>query len=166
MTNNELFDEIKLISERLKEIFNPINESEIISQFYIGLLDDLVYRNILQNFFNNLTEENIKDCNLNTVDLERIKNDFKKIQSDIKISAEDIDEIIFGKSYYYSSKNEILEKYPTLEKIFNEIEKIVDLDSIEAFIKNQKLEYVKSNKNYRIIINTVMFENLIKNKLN
>lgn len=50
MTNNELFDEIKLISERLKEIFNPINESEIISQFYIGLLDDLVYRNILQNF--------------------------------------------------------------------------------------------------------------------
>lgn len=165
MTNNELFDEIKLISERLKEIFNPINESEIISQFYIGLLDDLVYRNILQNFFNNLTEENIKDCNLNTVDLERIKNDFKKIQSDIKISAEDIDEIIFGKSYYYSSKNEILEKYPTLEKIFNEIEKIVDLDSIEAFIKNQKLEYVKSNKNYRIIINTVMFENLIKNKL-
>ena len=44
MTNNELFDEIKLISERLKEIFNPINESEIISQFYIGLLDDLVYR--------------------------------------------------------------------------------------------------------------------------
>lgn len=51
MTNNELFDEIKLISERLKEIFNPINESEIISQFYIGLLDDLVYRNILQNFF-------------------------------------------------------------------------------------------------------------------
>ncbi|MBQ7927160.1 MAG: hypothetical protein IJ287_00200 [Methanobrevibacter sp.] len=165
MTNNELFDEIKLISERLKEIFNPINESEIISQFYIGLLDDLVYRNILQNFFNNLTEENIKDCNLNTVDLERIKNDFKKIQSDIKISAEDIDEIIFSKSYYYSSKNEILAKYPTLEKIFNEIEKIVDLDSIEDFIKNQKLEYVKSNKNYRIIINTVMLENLIKNKL-
>ena len=165
MTNNELFDEIKLISERLKEIFNPINESEIISQFYIGLLDDLVYRNILQNFFNNLTEENIKDCNLNTVDLERIKNDFKKIQSDIKISVEDIDEIIFSKSYYYSSKNEILAKYPTLEKIFNEIEKIVDLDSIEDFIKNQKLEYVKSNKNYRIIINTVMFENLIKNKL-
>ena len=165
MTNNELFDKIKLISERLKEIFNPINESEIISQFYIGLLDDLVYRNILQNFFNNLTEENIKDCNLNTVDLERIKNDFKKIQSDIKISAEDIDEIIFSKSYYYSSKNEILAKYPTLEKIFNEIEKIVDLDSIEDFIKNQKLEYVKSNKNYRIIINTVMFENLIKNKL-
>lgn len=51
MTNNELFDKIKSISTRLKEIFNPINESEIISQFYTGLLEDLVYRNILQNFF-------------------------------------------------------------------------------------------------------------------
>lgn len=63
MTNNELFDEIKLISERLKEIFNPINESEIISQFYIGLLDDLLYRNILQNFFNNLTGWDMKFFN-------------------------------------------------------------------------------------------------------
>lgn len=165
MTNNELFDKIKSISTRLKEIFNPINESEIISQFYTGLLEDLVYRNILQNFFNNLTEENIKDCNLNTTDLERIKNDFKKIQRDIEISADDVDEIIFSKSYYYSSKSEILAKYPTLEKIFNEIEKIVDLDLIEDFIKNQKLTYVKSNKNYRVIINTAIFENLIKNKL-
>lgn len=165
MTNNELFDKIKSISARLKEIFNPINESEIIYQFYTGLLEDLVYRNILQNFFNNLTEENIKDCNLNTADLERIKNDFKKIQRDIEISAEDVDEIIFSKSYYYSSKSEILAKYPNLEKIFNEIEKIVDLDLIEDFIKNQKLKYVKSNKNYRVIVNTVMFENLIKNKL-
>ena len=165
MTNNELFDKIKSIATRLKEIFNPINESEIIYQFYTGLLEDLVYRNILQNFFNNLTEENIKDCNLNTADLERIKNDFKKIQRDIEISADDVDEIIFTKSYYYSSKSEILAKYPNLEKIFNEIEKIVDLDLIEDFIKNQKLKYVKSNKNYRVIINTVMFENLIKNKL-
>lgn len=165
MTNNELFDKIKSISTRLKEIFNPINGSEIISQFYTGLLEDLVYRNILQNFFNNLTEENIKDCNLNTTNLERIKNDFKKIQRDIEISADDVDEIIFSKSYYYSSKSEILAKYPTLEKIFNEIEKIVDLDLIEDFIKNQKLTYVKSNKNYRVIINTVIFENLIKNKL-
>lgn len=165
MTNSELFNEIKSISERLKEIFNPINESEIISKFYIDLLDDFVYRNILQNFFNNLTEENINDCNLNTTDLERIKNDFKKIQSDIKISADDVDEVIFSKYYYYSSKSEILAKYPTLEKIFKEIEKIFDLNSIEDFIKNQKLEYVKSNKNYRVIINTIMFENLIKNKL-
>ena len=54
MTNNELFNKIKSISERLKEIFNPIQESEIIYQFYIGLLEDLVYRNIIKNFFNNL----------------------------------------------------------------------------------------------------------------
>ena len=67
MTNNELFDKIKSISTRLKEIFNPINESEIISQFYTGLLEDLVYRNILQNFFNNLTEENIKDKSTSTI---------------------------------------------------------------------------------------------------
>ena len=84
MTNNELFDEIKLISERLKEIFNPINESEIISQFYIGLLDDLLYRNILQNFFNNLTEENIKDCNLNTIDLVACSNVKKRDNEYIK----------------------------------------------------------------------------------
>ena len=41
----------------------------------------------------------------------------------------------------------------------------MDLDLIEDFIKNQKLTYVKSNKNYRVIINTAIFENLIKNKL-
>lgn len=164
MESNELFDAIKSISNDLNGKFNPIQESTIISEFYISFLDDLVYRNILKNFFNNLTDENIKDCNLLPTDIEIIKKDFKEIQNDIKISAEDIDEVIFTKSYYYSSKREILAKYPSLEKIFNEIEKIVDLDSIEDYIKNQKLEYVKDSHNYRIILNTLILEDLIKNK--
>ena len=164
MGSNELFDAIKSISKRLKDILNPIQESTIIFEFYISLLEDLVYRNILENFFNNLTDENIKDCNLLPSDIEIIKKDFKKIQNDIKISAEDIDEVIFTKSYYSSSKRDILAKYPALEKIFNEIEEIVVLDSIEEYIKNQKLEYVEDCHDYRIILNTLILENLIKNK--
>lgn len=164
MRTNELFDAIKSISKRLKDILNPIQESTIIFEFYISLLEDLVYRNILENFFNNLTDENIKDCDLLPPDIEIIKKDFKKIQNDIKISAEDIDEVIFTKSYYSSSKRDILAKYPALEKIFNEIEEIVVLDSIEEYIKNQKLEYVEDCHDYRIILNTLILENLIKNK--
>ena len=164
MKNNELFNEIKSISEKLKEIFNPIQESEIISNFYICILEDQLYRNILANFFNNLTEENIKDCNLLASDIKIIKKDFKKIQKDINISAENIYEVIFTKSYYYSSKREILAKYPTLEKIFNEIEKVLDLYSIEDFIKKQKLVYSKDKNDYRTILNTLILEDLIKNK--
>lgn len=164
MERNELFNEIKSISEKLKEIFNPIQESEIISNFYICILEDQLYRNILANFFNNLTEENIKDCNLLASDIKIIKKDFKKIQKDINISAENIDEVIFTKSYYYSSKREILAKYPTLEKIFNEIEKVLDLYSIEDFIKKQKLVYSKDKNDYRTILNTLILEDLIKNK--
>ena len=164
MESNELFDTIKSISKRLKDILNPIQESPIIFEFYISLLEDLLYRNILENFFNNLTDGNIKDCNLLPSDIEIIKKDFKKIQNDIKISAEDIDEVIFTKSYYYSSKTDILAKYPALEKIFNELEEIVDLDSIEEYIKNQKLEYVEDSHDYRIILKTLILEDLIKNK--
>ena len=164
MESNELFNEIKSISEKLKEIFNPIQESEIISNFYICILEDQLYRNILANFFNNLTEENIKDCNLLASDIKIIKKDFKKIQKDINISAENIYEVIFTKSYYYSSKREILAKYPTLEKIFNEIEKVLDLYSIEDFIKKQKLVYSKDKNDYRTILNTLILEDLIKNK--
>lgn len=164
MKSNELFNEIKSISEILKEIFNPIQESEIISNFYICILEDQLYRNILANFFNNLTEENIKDCNLLASDIKIIKKDFKKIQKDINISAKNIDEVIFTKSYYYSSKREILAKYPTLEKIFNEIEKVLDLYSIEDFIKKQKLVYSKDKNDYRTILNTLILEDLIKNK--
>ena len=129
MESKKLFNEIKLISTKLKEIFNPIQESEIISNFYICSLEDELYRNILENFFNNLTEENIKECDLLPSDIKEIKKDFKKIQENIRISAENIDEVIHIKSYYYSSKKEILEKYPTLEKIFDEIEKIVELEN-------------------------------------
>ena len=164
MKSNELFNDIKSISEKLKEMFNPIQESEIISNFYICLLEDQLYRNILANFFNNLTEENIKDCNLLASDIKIIKKDFKKIQKDINISAENIYEVIFTKSYYYSSKREILAKYPTLEKIFNEIEKILDLYSIEDFIKKQKLDYSEDKNDYRTILNTLILEDLIKNK--
>ena len=164
MKSNELFNKIKSISEKLKEIFHPIQESEIISNFYICILEDQLYRNILANFFNNLTEENIKDCNLLASDIKIIKKDFKKIQKDINISAENIDEVIFTKSYYYSSKREILAKYPTLEKIFNEIEKVLDLYSIEDFIKKQKLVYSKDKNDYRTILNTLILEDLIKNK--
>ena len=163
MESNELFDTVKSISKRLKDILNPIQESAIIFEFYISLLEDLVYRNILENFFNNLTDENIKDCNLLPSDIEIIKKDFKKIQYDIKISAEDIDEVIFTKSYYTSSKRDILAKYSALEKIFNEIEEIVDLDSIEEYIKNQKLDCIDDYRDYRIILKTLILEDLIKN---
>ena len=84
MTNNELFNEVKSISERLKEIFSPIYNSKIISEFYINLLDDLVYRNILENFFNNLTEENNKEYNLNIIDLEKIKMILRKFKIILK----------------------------------------------------------------------------------
>ena len=164
MKSNELFDTIKSISKGLKDIIGPIKESKIISEFYSSLLDDLLYKKMLENFFNNLTDESIKNCNLLPSDIEIIKKDFKKIQKDIKISARDIDEVIFTKSYYYSSKREILAKYPSLEIIFNEIEKIVDLDSIEDYIKNQKLEHVEDSNNYRIILKTLILEDLIKNK--
>ena len=163
MESNELFDTVKSISKRLKDILNPIQESTIIFEFYIILLEDLVYRNILENFFNNLTDENIKDCNLLPSDIDIIKKYFKKIQNDIKISAEDINEVIFTKSYYNSSKKNILAKYPALEKIFNEIEEIVDLDSIEEYIKNQKLDCIDDNRDYRIILKTLILEDLIKN---
>ena len=72
MESNELFNTIKLISKKLKEIFNPIQESEIISNFYISLLENQIYRIIFDNFFNNLTEENIKEFNLLTSDIENI----------------------------------------------------------------------------------------------
>ena len=49
MESNELFDAIKSISNDLNGKFNPIQESTIISEFYISFLDDLVYRNILKN---------------------------------------------------------------------------------------------------------------------
>lgn len=164
MKNKELFNIIKSYSDDLKEIFNPIHESTIISSFYIDFLEDVLYRNILDNFFNNLTEDNIKDAKLLTSDLEKIKKDYESIQKDIIISLEDVDELIFDKSYYYSSKKEILTKYPTLENLFNEIETLIDLSSIEGFINNQKLEYVTEIKEYRIIIKTLIFEKLIKDK--
>ena len=164
MINNEIFNEINSISEILKKKFYPIQESEIIFNFYISILEDMLYRITLKNFFSNLNEENIKECNLNITDLKKIKQDFKKIKKEIDKSIDDIDEFIFSKHYYYSSKSEILSKYPTLEKIFNEIEKIIDLNSIEDFIKNQKLEYVENNSNFRIKFNTLLLEHLIKNK--
>lgn len=164
MKNNELFNLIKSYSNDLNEIFNPINESTIISNFYINFLEDVLYRNILDNFFNNLTEENINDAKLLSSDIEKIKKDFERIQKDILISSEDIDELIFDKSYYYSSKSEILSKYPTLENLFNELEKIIDLSSIEDFINNQKLEHMTKIKEYKIIIKTLILEDLIKNK--
>lgn len=164
MINDELYSRVKSYSNDLKSIFKPINESTIINNFYINFLDDLVYRAIFENFFSNLTEENIKDCNLDTSDLKEIKNKYEKIQNDILLSSTDLDELIFTKSYYYSSKREILENYPTLEPIFNEIETAFGLKLIENYINYQKLDYKGENKNYKLILNTLIFENLIKNK--
>ena len=89
---------------------------------------------------------------------------FERIQKDIIISSEDIDELIFDKSYYYSSKSEILSKYPTLENLLMNLKKIIDLSSIEDFINNQKLEHMAEIKEYKIIIKTLIFEVLINNK--
>lgn len=111
----EQFDELYLSIENL---LNDYNKSTILQNHFMKMFKSLFYANILNNFFINLNNENVKEFNLPKGKIGKIKRKYKDLRKDIKLalSSSPKNKKIDGK-LYNDFKTRIKKDFPEFQKI-------------------------------------------------
>ena len=84
--NNKIFEDLDKQYFSLEEFLNDFNKSVILQNYFINEFKSFFYANLINNFFINLKQKNIKEYNLPKGKIGIIKKNYKNLQQDIKLS--------------------------------------------------------------------------------
>ncbi len=144
---------VKKLYQDLDKLFytliNPLNDydkSTVLQNYYFKLFESFFYGTIINNFFKNLTLENLDEYKLTIEMSEDIKNKNSDIIKDVK-SAISIDEDPEVKKidikYYKIFKTRITTDFPKFLDYLSDLEKEVDINYSKKYLKNKKAEIRK-----------------------
>jgi hypothetical protein len=140
---------------KLDELFSAITEalnnysnSEVLQEYFIGTFESFFYANLINNFFLNLIEQNLKDYDLSSDDISRIKGKYEKIQENVKstLAETPFGKKLFSEVSYDNFKVEIQQDFPGAFELISAIETQIDLERAKKYLKNKAEEIKKTGK--------------------
>ena len=165
--DNEHYKELDELYYSISKFFNKCNKSIILQNFFLNVFESFFYATLINNFFINLNQKNIKENNLPKGQIGKIKSKYKNIQRDVKsalalsLKYKKIDEI-----YYNSFKIKIETDFPGFQKVIFEIEKEIEFEKAKKYleIKEEEIKNVgKTNTDFNASILTTILEVHIQN---
>ena len=145
--NNKIFEDLDKIYLHLEEFLNDFNKSTILQNYFSSEFKSFFYANLINIFFINLNRENIKECNLPKGKIGIIKRNYKKLQQDVKLSLSwssknnKVDEKL-----YINFRLNIKKEFPEFYKIISEIEKEIDIEKAQCYLKKKEKDIKKLGK--------------------
>ena len=79
----EEFDKVYLV---IRETLSNYSKSTILQNYFLNAFESLFYGTLIDNFFINLNQKNIKESNLPKGQIGNIKNKYKDIRKDVKLA--------------------------------------------------------------------------------
>ena len=159
--NTKFLSELNGIAKSIEGILEKYSKSELLQNYFFDMLNSLLYTNLISNFFENLTEENLREFKIEKQRSEEISNELKNLQNKVKPALSDAfnNEFITLKDYK-KFKDIIRKKYPEFEKIILEIEKEIDLKKTSEHIQKkreafEKCGVIEPNLDTTIITNAI-----------
>ena len=143
----KFYTEMDELFSSFVEMLNKYDKSEILQDYFFDLFESFFYATIIDNFFRNLTPENLKEYGLSTDMHETIKNEYKDIQKDLDSIIHVKYEQEFKKidlDYYNNFKARLESDYPKILNLIAKIEKENEIDLSEVYLKEKKEEIKKS----------------------
>ena len=132
----------------------------------IAEFQSFIYGNLMQNFFDNLNQTNIKKYNLPKGNIGEIKKRYSKTLKDAKAIFPKKGSKIDSKRYN-SFKSLIKKSHPPFIIIFDEIEKIIDLVKLQKYLSNSIKELKKTGETSEALNDSVtitVLESYVKKK--
>lgn len=145
--NNDIYKELDELYLHLEEFLNNFKKSIILQKYFSSEFDSFFYANLINNFFNNLKKENIKEYNLPKGKIGIIRKTYKKLQQDVKLSLSwssknyKVDEKL-----YINFKFNIKKEFPEFYKIISWIEKEVNIKKAQIYLSKKGKEIKKLGK--------------------
>lgn len=142
---NEFYKDLEKIKNSMTNFLGSYSKSKVIQDYFFQKYASFVYGTLMQNFFNNLTHENIVELHLpdgkNSVIKDKFKQERKHINLTLSLKPNKI-----NKKYYISFKKRVKREFPEFCKIISVIEKTININQLNKHLSKTKSEFKKSGK--------------------
>jgi hypothetical protein len=164
--SKKFYNEFDRIYDEIKKFLENYAISKVLQDYFIKQFISFFYANLINNFFTNLTQEDVIEYDLPRGNIGKIKNKYKRIQKDIKLvfslslKGKRIDE-----EYYEKFKSLIQDDFPEFNKIISEIERKIDTKKAKKYIDDKKRDIKKigkSKKDFNAFFITTAIETFLK----
>lgn len=141
----KLYKELDELNKENIEFLNKYPKSTILQNYFIKQNEALLYANLINNFFENLTKENVREFNLTEGDIGKIKRKYDDIIKEANLAMSNKATKVNGE-FYQRFKNQLKKDFPGCIKMINEIEKFVDIKEAKKFLKTKEKEIKNTGK--------------------
>lgn len=163
--NNGFYNGIEELFDSIILFLNKFNKSKILQEEFYAIFKSTVYGNIIQNFFLNLTEENMSEHDISSEEVDNFKSNFSNVLKDVESSLSASNSKIDDK-YYKSVIKNIKDKFPDFYNFFEEFEDELGIKELDNYLLEKKQIMKNTGKDesdIEIGIQTRMLEEDIQN---
>jgi len=160
--DNEYYKELDKVYYSMREFLNMYSRSTILQNFCLNQFKSFFYGTLINNFFINLNQKNIKENNLPKGQIGKIKNKYKNIQINVKSAlALSLKDKKIDDKYYNSFKIKIKKDFPEFQKVIFEIEKEIEFEKAKEYLE-KKEEEIKNLGKHDTDFNTLFVTNILE----
>ena len=165
----KFYKEFDRLFSSFVERLNEYKKSEILQDYFFERFESSFYATLIDIFFSNLTPKNLKEYELST-ESENIKNTYRDALNDVNLIIHAKNEKKLKKidlKYYNNFKARLGIDFPKLFNLMAQVEKEIDTNRSEIYLKCKKEEIKKSGRidsDFYSEITTKIVEVTIKKK--
>jgi hypothetical protein len=151
-------------------MLNEYDNSEILQNYFFEILESLFYATLIDNFFSNLTPDNLEECGLSIDVGQNVKNKYENVRKDIDLIIHiDLDQELekIDAEYYYNFKSKLENDFPKVLGLIAQLEKEIDINQGKIYLRDKKekiKEYGRTDKDLNSTIMTIVVAANIKTK--
>jgi len=144
---SKFYEELDKVHLQIKEFLNNYTESTILQNHFFNKFESFFYATLINNFFANLTRENVKEYNLPKGKIGEIKRKHGHLQKDIESALSfSLKNKKISDEFYNNFKLRLKREFPKFQKIVSAIEKEIDIKKAKGYLKKKEREIKKLGK--------------------
>jgi hypothetical protein len=144
--SKNFYQKLDEVFSALERFLNNFNESEILKKYSMEYFRAFFFATLINNFFSNLNAENVKELKLpGGGKIAQIRRTHKGLLKNVRLTLSS-GQILVNKQSYNSFKDSLTKDYSGYEKILEEIERLVDFNNAERYLKEKEEAVTKLGK--------------------
>lgn len=167
-TSSDFYRRLDELFLGLEKFLNNYGKSEILQKHLMDMFKSFFYATLINNFFTNLNDINVKELKLPRGKIGQIISDYKDLRKSVRLTLSCREMVVNAESYTIF-KHSVQKDFPGFEKIFQEIEKQIDFGEAETYLKEKEEAIRKSGKegiDSNEFLMTKLLETYVKKKKN
>jgi len=161
----KFYNDLNKLFLAITKLLNTYCKSKVLQDYFFKEFKSEIYVSLINSFFSNLNEENMKEYNLSVDYIEKIKDKYGKIQEELKLDLfGNVKNRTIDEKYYNEFMINFKGDFPEAQEYLSEFEKQINIPKLNEYMTSKEEEIKKigkSNEDFHSYIITVALESYV-----